>query len=159
MKRRHVVSSGDPKKVAKRREQNGLAARRSREKRKHDQVRNEVKTEEEKEPKRGRGGGGQFARIWGVVNQQNDFISELEMGIAKRDGLVARHEGHISGLRLLTKGLNEPCDSQSACIREVRDGLREANGRQAASIQEPMQVNHSELLACLSGAATEEPTQ
>jgi hypothetical protein len=93
------------------------------------------------------------------VNQQNDFISELEMGIAKRDGLVARHEGHISGLRLLTKGLNEPCGSQSACIREVRDGLREANGRQAASIQEPMQVNHSELLACLSGAATEEPTQ
>jgi hypothetical protein len=58
---------------------------------------------------------------WGVVNQQNNFISELKMGIAERDGLVARQEELISGLKFLNKGLNELCDRQSACIREVRD--------------------------------------
>jgi hypothetical protein len=56
--------------------------------------------------------------------------------------------GLISGLQLLNKGLSELCDSQSACIREVRDGLRESNERKSGSIQEPVQVNHaSELLA------------
>jgi len=37
---------GDPKKAEKRREQNRLAKKRSREKKKHDQVRNEGKAEE-----------------------------------------------------------------------------------------------------------------
>jgi hypothetical protein len=53
----------------------------------------------------------------------------------------------ISGLQLLNKGLNELCDSQSACIREVRGGLREPNERKSGSIQEPVHVSHSELLA------------
>ena len=43
--------------------------------------------------------------------------------------------------------LNELCDSQSACIREVRDDLSESNERKSGSIQEPVQANHSELLA------------
>jgi hypothetical protein len=43
----------DPKKVAKRREQNRLAKKRSREKQKQDQVRNEGKAEEEKEQEGG----------------------------------------------------------------------------------------------------------
>jgi hypothetical protein len=44
----------DPKEVAKRREQNRLAKKRSREKKRQDQVRNEGKAEEERN-KRGRG--------------------------------------------------------------------------------------------------------
>ena len=75
------------------------------------------------------------------------FISELEMGIARRDGLLAGQEELISGLEFLNKGLNELCNSQSACIREVRDDLRESNERKSGSIQEPVQVSHSELLA------------
>ena len=55
-----------PKKVAKRREQNRLAKKRSREKQKHDQVRNEGKAEEEKEEE----GGDQLARTWGMLDQQ-----------------------------------------------------------------------------------------
>ena len=63
--------------------------------------------------------------------------------------LVAGQGELISGLQLLNKGLNELCDSQSACIREVRDDLRESKMRErvAGSIQEPVQINHSELLA------------
>jgi hypothetical protein len=133
----------DPKKVAKRREQNRLAKKRSREKQKQDRVRNEGKSEEEKEQE----GGDQFARIWGIVIRQKNFISELEMGIARRDGLLAGQEELISGLEFLNKGLNELCNSQSACIREVRDDLRESNERKSGSIQEPVQANHSELLA------------
>jgi hypothetical protein len=53
----------DPKKVAKRREQNRLAKQRPREKKKHGQVRNEGNEREEKEQE----GGDQFARTWGVV--------------------------------------------------------------------------------------------
>jgi hypothetical protein len=34
-------------------------------------------------------GGDQFARTWGMLDQQDRIISELEMGIARRDGLVA----------------------------------------------------------------------
>jgi hypothetical protein len=34
-----------------------------------------------------------------------------------------------------------------ACIREVRGDLRESNERESGVIQEPVQVNHSELLA------------
>jgi hypothetical protein len=70
---------GDPKEVAKRKEQNRLAKRRSREKKKQDQVRNEGKAEEEKEQK----GGDQFVRTWGIIaNQQNNLTSELKMDIA-----------------------------------------------------------------------------
>jgi hypothetical protein len=61
------------------------------------------------------------------MNQLNNFISELKMGIAERDELVAEQGEVISGLKLLNKGLNKLCDSQSACIREVRDDLREPN--------------------------------
>ena len=75
----------DPKKAAKRREQNRLAKRRSREKQKQDQVRNEGRAEEEKEQE----GGDQLARIWGIANQQDRIISKLEVGIARLDGLVA----------------------------------------------------------------------
>jgi hypothetical protein len=45
---------GDLKKLEQRREQTGLAKKRSREKKKHDQVRNEGKAEEEKEREGGR---------------------------------------------------------------------------------------------------------
>ena len=48
----------DPKEVAKRREQNGLAKKRSREKQKQDQVRDEGKAAEEREQERERGRGG-----------------------------------------------------------------------------------------------------
>jgi hypothetical protein len=43
--------------------------------------------------------------------------------------------------------LNELCDSQSACIREVGDYLTADIERKSGSIQDPVQVNHSELLA------------
>jgi hypothetical protein len=79
---------GDPKKAAKRREQNRLAKRRSREKQKQDQVRNEGEAEEEKEPE----GGGQLARTWrmldqqkGILDQQDRIINKLELGIAERE--------------------------------------------------------------------------
>jgi hypothetical protein len=43
--------------------------------------------------------------------------------------------------------LNELCDSQSACIREVGDCLTADIERKRGSIQDAVQVNHSELLA------------
>jgi hypothetical protein len=61
---------GDPKKAEKRREQNRLAKKRSREKKKHDQVRNVGKAEEEKE----REGGDQLARTWGMLDQQDRIM-------------------------------------------------------------------------------------
>jgi hypothetical protein len=77
----------------------------------------------------------------GISDQQDRIISKLELQAAQR-------EEHIRELERQNKGLNELCDSQSACaIREVRDGLRESNARKSGSIQEPVQVNHSELLA------------
>ena len=127
---------GDPKKAEKRREQNRLAKKRSREKKKHDQVRNEGKAEEEKEREEVY----QFARTWGMLDQQDRIISELELQAAQR-------EEQIRGLERQNKGLNELCDSQSACIRGVCGGLRESNERKSGSIQEPVQVSHSELLA------------
>ena len=73
----------DPKEVAKRREQNRLAMhnkKRSREKQRQDQVRNEGKAEEEKEQE----GGDQFARsTWGIANQQDRIISKLEMDLER----------------------------------------------------------------------------
>jgi hypothetical protein len=59
-----------------------------------------------------------------MLDQQNDIISGLKMviaeqkgAIAERDELISRQDKHISRL-------DEICDSQSAGIREVRDGLR-----------------------------------
>jgi uncharacterized protein (DUF3084 family) len=76
----------------------------------------------------------------GISDQQDGIISKLKLQAAQR-------EEQIRGLERQNKGLNELCDSQSACIREVRDDLREPNERQSGSTQEPAQVNHSELLA------------
>ena len=134
---------GDPKKAEKRREQNRLAKKRSREKKKHDQVRNEGKAEEEKE----REGGDQFARTWGMLDQQDRIISELESQAAQREEQIRGLERQIRGLERQNMRLNELCDSKSAFIREVRDDLRESNERKSGSIQEPVQVSHSELLA------------
>jgi hypothetical protein len=90
-----VINPVTPRRcVAKRREHNRLAKKRSREKQKQkqDQVRNEGKAEEEKEQE----GGDQFARAWGIANQQDRIISKLEMGIERRDGLVAGQGGGSS---------------------------------------------------------------
>jgi uncharacterized protein (DUF3084 family) len=92
-------------------------------------------------------GGCWINRQKGISDQQDRIISKLELQAAQR-------EEHIRGLERQNKGLNELCDSQSACIREVRDDLRESNERKSGSIQEPVQVNHSELLD-----VTGEPTQ
>jgi hypothetical protein len=132
-----------PKKAAKRREQNRLAKKRSREKQKHDQVRNEGKAEEKKEEE----GGDQLARTWGMLDQQKGISDQQDRIISKLELQAAQREEYIRGLERQNKGLNELCDSQSACIREVRDDLREPNERKSGSIQEPVQVNYSELLA------------
>ena len=47
----------------------------------------------------------------------------------------------------LNKGLNELCDSRSASIQFLRDVLRESGDNKSCSIQDPVHVNHSELLA------------
>jgi hypothetical protein len=60
---------GDPKEVEKRREQNRLAKKRSREEKKQDQVRNEGKAEEEKEQE----GGDQFARTLGDCDSTEEL--------------------------------------------------------------------------------------
>jgi hypothetical protein len=73
--------------------QNRLAAKRSREKRKHDQVRNEGNAGEEKEQE----GGGQFARIWGMLDQQNGITSGLKLVIAEQKGAIAERDEPISG--------------------------------------------------------------
>ena len=130
---------GDPKKAEKRREQNRLAKKRSREKKKHDQVRNEGKAEEEKEREEVY----QFARTWRYIDQQDGMLDQQDGIISKLELQAAQREEQIRGL----ERLNELCNSQSACIREVRDDLRESNERKSGSIQEPVQVNHSELLA------------
>jgi hypothetical protein len=93
----------DPKKAVKRREQNRLAKKRSREKKKHDQVRNEGKAEEEREQE----GGDQFARMWGMLDQQDRITSELKVGISERGGLIAQRDELISGLKCLNTGLNK----------------------------------------------------
>jgi hypothetical protein len=79
---------GDPKKAEQRREQNRLAKKRSREKKKHDQVRNEGKAEEEKE----REGGDQFARLWGMLDQQDRIISARELQAAQWELQAAQRE-------------------------------------------------------------------
>jgi uncharacterized protein (DUF3084 family) len=86
------------------------------------------------------GPGGVLDQQKGISDQQDRIISKLKLQAAQR-------EEQIRGLERQNKGLNELCDSQSACIREVCGGLRESNERKSASIQEPVQVNHSELLA------------
>jgi len=75
-----------------------------------------------------------------MLDQQDRIISELESQAAQR-------EEQIRGLERQNMRLNELCDSQSACIREVGDYLTESNERKSGSIQDPVQVNHSELLA------------
>jgi hypothetical protein len=132
---------GDLKKLEKRREQNRLAKKRSREKKKHDQVRNEGKAEEEKEQE----GGGQFARTWemldqqkGISDQQDRIISELELQAAQRE------QEQIRGLERQNMRLNELCDSY---YKGLCDYLTESIERKSGSIQDPVQVSHSELLA------------
>jgi hypothetical protein len=48
--------------------------------------------EEEKEQE----GGEQFARMWGMLDQQDRILSKLEMGIAERDGLIAERDELIA---------------------------------------------------------------
>jgi hypothetical protein len=134
---------GDPKKAEKRREQNRLAKKRSREKKKHDQVRNEGKAEEEKEREEVY----QFARTWRYIDQQDGMLDQQDGIISKLELQAAQREEQIKGLERQNMRLNELCDSKSAFIREVRDDLRESNERKSGSIQEPVQVSHSELLA------------
>jgi uncharacterized coiled-coil protein SlyX len=136
---------GDPKKAEKRREQNRLAKKRSREKKKHDQVRNEGKAEEEKEREEVY----QFARIWRYIDQQDRLISKLESHAAQQDRIIstlesqaAQREEQIRGLERQNMRLDELCGSYR---KELRDYLRETNERKSGSIQDPVQVNHSEI--------------
>ena len=136
---------GDPKKAEKRREQNRLAKKRSREKKKHDQVRNEGKAEEEKEREEVY----QFARIWRYIDQQDRIISKLESQAAQQDRIIsklesqaAQREEQIRGLERQNMRLDELCDSYH---KELCDYLRETNERKSGSIQDPVQVNHSEI--------------
>jgi uncharacterized coiled-coil protein SlyX len=136
---------GDPKKAEKRREQNRLAKKRSREKKKHDQVRNEGKAEEEKEREEVY----QFARIWRYIDQQDRIISKLESQAAQQDRIIsklesqaAQREEQIRGLERQNMRLDELCDSYH---KELCDYLRESNERKSGSIQDPVQVNHSEI--------------
>ena len=115
---------------------------RPREKKKHDQVRNEGKAEEEKEQE----GGDQFARTWGMLDQQDRIISELESQAAQR-------EEQIRGLERQNMRLDELCGSYH---KELCDYLREPIERKSGSIQDPVQVNHSELLASPSPMPSQE---
>ena len=101
---------GDLKKLEKRREQNRLAKKRSREKKKHDQVRNEGKAEEEKEQE----GGDQFARTWGMLDQQKGISDQQDRIISELELQAAQREEQIRGLERQNMRLNELCDSQSA---------------------------------------------
>ena len=137
---------GDPKKAEKRREQNRLAKKRSREKKKHDQVRNEGKAEEEKEREEVY----QFARIWryidqqdGMLDQQDGIISEQEAVIAELKSQAAQWKSQAAQWQRQNMRLDELCDSYH---KELCDYLRETNERKSGSIQEPVQVSHSELL-------------
>ena len=58
---------------------------------------------------------------------------------------AAQREEQIRGLERQNMRLNELCDSQSACIREVGDYLTADIERKSGSIQDPVQVNHSEI--------------
>ena len=132
---------GDPKKVEKRREQNRLAKRRSREKKKHDQVRNEGKAEEEKEQE----GGDQFARTWGMLDQQKGISDQQDRITSELELQATQREEQIRGQERQNMRLDELCDSYH---KELCDYLRESNERKSGSIQDPVQVNHSsELLA------------
>jgi hypothetical protein len=42
---------------------------------------------------RGGAGGGQFARIWGMLDQQNDIISEQKAVIAEQKGEIDSRTG------------------------------------------------------------------
>ena len=131
---------GDPKKAEKRREQNRLAKKRSREKQKHDQVRNEGKSEEEKEKE----GGDQFARTWGMLDQQKGISDQQDRIISELELQAAQREEQIRGLERQNMRLNELCDSY---YKELCGYLTESIERKSGSIQDPVQVNHSELLA------------
>ena len=136
---------GDPKKAEKRREQNRLAKKRSREKKKHDQVRNEGKAEEEKEREEVY----QFARTWryidqqdGMLDQQDGIISEQEAVIAELKSQAAQWKSQAAQWQRQNMRLDELCGSYR---KELRDYLRETNERKSGSIQDPVQVNHSEI--------------
>jgi hypothetical protein len=81
-----------------------------------------------------------------MLDQQNDITSGLKMviaeqkgAIAERDELIGRQDKHISRQ-------DELCDRKSASIQFLRDVLREPSDSRSNFIQEPVQVNHSELL-------------
>jgi hypothetical protein len=78
-------------------------------------------------------GGCWINRQKGISDQQDGITSELELQAAQR-------EEQIRGLERQNMRLNELCDSQSACIREVGDYLTESIERMSGSIQEPVQV-------------------
>ena len=140
---------GDPKKVEKRREQNRSAKKRSREKKKHDQVRNEGKAEEEKEQE----GGDQFARTWGMLDQQKGISDQQDRIISELELQAAQQEEQIRGLERQNMRLNELCDSY---YKELRDYLTADIERKSGSIQDPVHVNHSELLASPSPMPSQE---
>jgi hypothetical protein len=100
---------GDSK--AQRTERTGGAAL-PMEKRKHDQIRNEGNTGEEREHERVEEIS--FApRTWGLLDQQddrtrqNDIISGQKVVIAEQKGGIAGRDELISGLQLLNKGLTK----------------------------------------------------
>ena len=72
-----------------------------------------------------------------MLDQQDRIISELELQAAQR-------EEQIRGLERQNMRLNELCDSY---YKELRDYLTADIERKSGSIQDPVQVNHSELLA------------
>ena len=82
-----------------------------------------------------------------MLDQQDGIISEQESQAAQREEQIRGLERQIRGLERQNMRLNELCDSQSACIREVGDYLTEGVEGKSGSIQDPVQVSHSELLA------------
>jgi hypothetical protein len=76
----------------------------------------------------------------GISDQQDRIISELELQAAQREEQIRGLGKHISGIE-------EPCDSKSASIQFLRDVLREYSDNNSNPVLEPVQVNHSELLA------------
>jgi hypothetical protein len=117
--------------------QSRLAKRRSR------RSRSKTKSETRGWGKKKRNRSGEIRRLLGpggwLLDQQDRIISRQEEVIAGQKEL-------LSGLQLLNKGLNELCDSKSASTQFLRDVQRESGDIRSNFIQEPVQVNHSELL-------------
>jgi hypothetical protein len=88
-----------------------------------------------------------------MLDQQDRLLNRQEVQAAHWEEQAAQREEQIRGLERQNMRLNELCDSY---YKELRDYLTADIERKSGSIRDPVQVNHSELLASPSPIPSQE---